>query len=324
MLESLRFVSLLQAVMGGKISGEKTLFLPMLADATAYVNFHDLGLRRQFDIGPLPIRFYSLAYIIGIFAAFWLIKRMLRQPGAPMAERHVDDLLFYAMLGVIGGGRLGYVLAYNLPYFLQHPVEILKLWDGGMSFHGGVAGVMLAIFWVARRSDPRLSFLRICDYIACVMPIGMLLGRLANFVNGELWGRVTDVPWAIIFCDMPARVVGECVSSGLPRHPSQLYQAGLEGLLMLIVLSYAFWRTDARYYPGRLWGMCCVGLGLSRFIVEFVREPDSQLSEFARVTHLSMGQWLTIPFIVLGLWLIWTSGNRRQRIEPFAGTSSVA
>ena len=287
----------------------------MLADATAHVNFNDLGLVRQFNIGPLPIRFYSLAYIIGIFAAFWLIKRMLRQPGAPMAERHVDDLLFYAMLGVIGGGRLGYVLAYHFPHFMRNPVEILKLWDGGMSFHGGVAGVMLAIFWVARRSEPQLSFLRICDYIACVMPIGMLLGRLANFVNGELWGRVTDVPWAIIF---PAS------GSMLPRHPSQLYQAGLEGLLMLIVLSYAFWRTDARYYPGRLWGICCVGLGLSRFIAEFVREPDSQLSEFARVTHLSMGQWLTIPFVLLGVWLIWTSGGRRQRIEPFAGTSSVA
>ena len=115
----------------------------MLADATAHVNFNDLGLVRQFNIGPLPIRFYSLAYIIGIFAAFWLIKRMLRQPGAPMAERHVDDLLFYAMLGVIGGGRLGYVLAYNFPHFMRNPVEILKLWDGGMSFHGGVAGVML-------------------------------------------------------------------------------------------------------------------------------------------------------------------------------------
>lgn len=301
--------------MRGKITGEKALILSIAADATAYVNFADLGLIKEFHIGPLPIRFYSLAYIIGIFSAYWLVRKMCRQPGAPMTDRHIDDLLFYAMLGVILGGRIGYVLFYNLSEYIADPAAIFRLWDGGMSFHGGVAGVTLAIWWVARRSEPKLSFLRICDYIATVMPIGMLLGRLANFVNGELWGRVTDVPWAIIF---PAS------GSLLPRHPSQLYQAGLEGLLMLIILSYAFWRTDARYYPGRLFGMCCIGLGLSRFIVEFVREPDAQLSAFAESTHLSMGQWLTIPFVLLGIWLMWTSKGRRQRIEPFAGTNSIA
>lgn len=299
--------------MGAKTPGEKTLILSLLADATAYTNFNDLGLIREFHIGPLPIRFYSLAYIIGIFGGYWLVKRMLRQPGAPMAERHVDDLLFWAMLGVILGGRIGYVLFYNLDQYLADPVAIVRLWDGGMSFHGGVAGVTLAIWWVARRAG--LSFLRICDYVACVVPFGMLLGRLANFVNGELWGRVTDVPWAMIF---PASGTLD------PRHPSQLYQAGLEGLVMLLLMSWLFWRTKARYNPGMLVGIFAAGMGLARFINEFFREPDSQLLEFARSTGLSMGQWLTVPMILLGLWLAWSAKGRRQRVEPFAGTDSVA
>ena len=292
------------------------MLLAFAADATSYVNFNDLGLSREaFSIGPLPIRWYSLAYIFGIFGAYLLVRRMIRAPGAPMAERHTDDLLFWGMIGVIAGGRIGYVLFYNLSQYLAEPLSIFRLWDGGMSFHGGLIGVLLAIYAVCRRERPPLSFLRVCDYIACVLPVGMLLGRLANFVNGELWGRATDVPWAIIFPE-----------SGTmdPRHPSQLYQAGMEGLLMLIILSYAFWRTDARYYPGRLFGICCVGMGLSRFIAEFVREPDAQLQWLAAQSGLSMGQWLTIPFIALGIWLITSSGKRRQRIEPFAGADSIA
>lgn len=303
--------------MGRKISGEKVLGPTLLAAATAYVNFTSLGLDPiAIELGPLVIRWYSLAYIVGIFSAYWLVKKMLRQPGAPMAERHADDLLFYAMLGVILGGRIGYVLFYNLGEYLKDPLSIFKLWDGGMSFHGGVAGVTLAIWWIARRNG--LSFLRICDYVACAVPIGMLLGRLANFVNGELWGRVTNVPWAIIF---DQRIGG---GGPFPRHPSQLYEAGLEGLLLLILLSYLFWRTQSRYLPGRLVGIFAAGIGLARFLVEFVREPDAQLSEFAASTGLSMGQWLTIPLILLGISLAVTAGKRRQRVEPFAGTDSVA
>ncbi len=305
--------------MGGKIRGEKTLILMLLAQAATYTNFADLGLVNAvyiplpFTDWQLPLRFYSLAYIIGIFAGYWLVKRMLRQPGAPMAERHVDDLLFWAMLGVILGGRLGYVLFYNLDQYLADPAAIVKLWDGGMSFHGGVIGVTLAIWFIARRNG--LSFLRICDYVACVVPIGMLLGRLANFVNGELWGRVSDVPWAIIF---PASGTMD------PRHPSQLYQAGLEGLAMLVLMTFLFWRTKARYNPGLLVGLFAAGMGLARFINEFFREPDAQLLQFAQDTGLSMGQWLTLPMVALGLWLAWSAKGRRQRIEPFAGTDSVA
>ncbi len=309
--------------MGGKILGEKPLLLTMLAEATAnassFTNFDDLGLINQVAIPipfteiELPIRFYSLAYIIGIFAAYWLVKKMIRQPGAPMAERHVDDLLFWAMLGVILGGRLGYVLFYNLDRYIADPVAILRLWDGGMSFHGGVIGVTAAIFYIARKEG--LSFLRVCDYIACTVPIGMLLGRLSNFINGELWGRVTDVPWAIIFP----------LSGTLdPRHPSQLYQAGLEGLFMLLLMTFLFWRTKARYNPGMLVGIFAAGMGLARFINEFFREPDAQLAAFAQTTGLSMGQWLTIPMILVGLWLAWSAKGRRQRIEPFAGADSVA
>ena len=284
-----------------------------LANAATFVNFDDLNIIKQFEIGPLTIRFYALAYIFGIFGAYWLVRKMLRQPGAPMAERHTDDLLFYAMLGVILGGRLGYVLFYGLGYYLENPASIFKLWDGGMSFHGGVVGVVVAIWWVTRRES--LSFLRVCDYVACAVPWGMLLGRLANFVNGELWGRVTEVPWAIIF---PASGTLD------PRHPSQLYQAGLEGALLLGVMAYIFWRTDKRYYPGWLVGLFTLGIGLARFVSEFFRQPDEQLSELALRSGLSMGQWLTIPMIVLGLWLLWTAKARRQRVEPFAGPGSVA
>ena len=147
----------------------------LFAFGASYVNFQDLGLVREFHIGPLPIRFYALAYIIGIFGAYWAVRRMVRQPGAPMADRHIDDLLFYAMLGVILGGRLGYVLFYNFGYYLGNPAKIFALWDGGMSFHGGVMGVTLAIYYVARRNA--LSFLRVCDYVACVVPFAGAAGH---------------------------------------------------------------------------------------------------------------------------------------------------
>jgi phosphatidylglycerol---prolipoprotein diacylglyceryl transferase len=293
--------------------------------AAAPMNFTDLGLNpNALELGPLVIRWYSLAYIVGIFVGYWLVKRMIKRPGAPMAERHVEDLLFWAMLGVILGGRLGYVLFYNLDFYVRQPLDIFKIWDGGMSFHGGVIGVSLAIWWVARSATPKLSWLRVADYIVCVYGFGHLLGRLANFVNGELYGRVTESSWGMTFpCDMPS-VAGQCVSSMLARHPSQLYQAALEGALLLAIMSYAFWRTDARYYPGRLVGLFAIVMGMARFVIEFYREPDTQLLWLQTDTGLSMGQWLTIPMILLGVWLIWTSGGRRQRIESFAGTSSVA
>jgi len=265
------------------------------------IHFADLGLVRGIDLGFFTLRFYSLAYLFGVIFAYWHTSKMIRQPGAPMAQRHVDDLFFYCTLGVIIGGRLGYAAFYTggqtgIPSaFTDFSGEglvkwqLLRLWDGGMSFHGGLIGVTLAMAYVAWRD--RLNFIRVVDYVSVGVPLGMLLGRLANFVNGELWGRVSDVPWAMVF---PG-------AGDLPRHPSQLYQAGLEGLAMLVIMLLLFWKTGARYRPGLLAGVFTLGMGTARFVNEFFREPDAQLADFAARTGLSMGQWLTIPLILTGL-----------------------
>jgi phosphatidylglycerol:prolipoprotein diacylglycerol transferase len=230
-----------------------------------------------------------------------------------MARRHADDMVFYATLGILLGGRLGYVFFYRPAYYFANPLEILQLWDGGMSFHGGVIGVSLGILYMARKQG--LHWLRIHDYVACCVPFGLFFGRLANFVNGELWGRgPTDVPWAVIF-----PTGGE-----VPRHPSQLYEAGLEGLLLGLVLWFLFWKTDARYQPGRLVGTFILVYGLSRFSVEYFRQPDEHLTRLAIESGLSMGQWLTLPMIFGGIYLIATSKGRRERVEPIAGSESVA
>ncbi|MHA7820843.1 MAG: prolipoprotein diacylglyceryl transferase [Erythrobacter sp.] len=266
--------------------------LSLLAASTAVsdpIYWSDLGLRPYlFEIGGFQLRFYSLAYLIGVVFAYWHLSKMIKQPGAPMAQRHADDLFFYCTLGVILGGRLGYAIFYQ-PELWENPLDVLKLWEGGMSFHGGLIGVLVAIFWVAKRGG--LSFLRVCDYVAVNVPMGYMLGRLANFVNGELWGRATDVSWGMVF-----PTGGEIV-----RHPSQLYQATFEGLLMLIVMMALFWMTRARYRPGLLVGVFTTGMAIGRFVNEFFREPDAQLADFAVRTGLSMGQWLTIPLILIGL-----------------------
>ena len=274
------------------------MLLSLLADtsqvAVSAIHFEDLGLRKGIDLGFFELRFYSLAYLAGIVLGYWHLTKMIKAPGSPMAQRHADDLFFYCTIGIILGGRLGYALFYSPDfYLLTHPLEFFKLWEGGMSFHGGVLGVLVAIAWVCRQG--KISFLRTADYIAVNVPFGMMFGRLANFVNGELWGRPTDVPWAMIFPEDPTQ---------LPRHPSQLYEAGLEGALLVVVMLFLFWRTKARWRPGLLVGVFTAGVALGRFIVEFYREPDAQLADFARSTGLNMGQWLTIPMILLGLFLI--------------------
>lgn len=265
------------------------------------IQWADLGLKPGIDLGFFTLRYYSLAYLIGVIFAYWHVSVMLKQPGAPMAQVHADDLFFYCTLGVIIGGRLGYAAFYTggetgIPSAFTDfsgdglvSWQLLRLWDGGMAFHGGLMGVAAAMGYVAWRG--KLNFLRVADYVSVAVPMGMLLGRLANFINGELWGRPTDVPWAMVFpgADLQA------------RHPSQLYQAGLEGLLLLIVMLALFWRTRARYRPGLLVGVFTIGIGLARFINEFFREPDAQLADFAMRTGLSMGQWLTIPLIMAGL-----------------------
>jgi phosphatidylglycerol---prolipoprotein diacylglyceryl transferase len=267
-----------------------SLALAVAANA-APIQWIDLGLKPYlFEIGSFQLRWYSLAYLAGILVGYWQIAKMIKLPGAPMAQRHLDDLFFYCTLGIILGGRLGYATFYS-PELWAQPLELLKLWNGGMSFHGGLIGTAVAMAFVAWRGG--LSFLRVADYVCVVTPFGMLFGRLANFINGELWGKVAESPlaWAMVFPD-----------AGLyPRHPSQLYQAGLEGLLLLVVMLWLFWRTNARFRPGLLAAVFATGMGLARFVAEFFREPDSQLSEFAVRTGLSMGQWLTIPLFAVGV-----------------------
>ena len=275
------------------------------------MRWEDLGLSPvALDLGFLQIRWYSLGYLAGILIGWWYLLKLIAQPGAPMARRHADDMVFYATLGILLGGRLGYVLFYRPGFYLENPLEILQLWDGGMSFHGGVIGTTLGILYMARKNG--LNWLRVHDYVACCAPFGIFLVRLANFVNGELWGRPTDVPWAVIF-----PTGGE-----VPRHPSQLYEAGLEGIALGILLWFLFWKTDARYQPGKLVGFFILGYGISRFLVELVRQPDVGLENLP--WGLTMGQTLTVPMILGGVYLVATAKGRRQRVEAFAGTESVA
>lgn len=284
----------------------------LIPDTYHAIRWEDLGLDPVvFEIGRFKLRWYSLAYLAGIVVGWWYLMKLIAQPGAPMAKRHADDMVFYATLGIILGGRIAYILFYQ-PSMLQNPADILKLWEGGMSFHGGVIGVSCGILYLARKN--KLNWLRIHDYVACCVPPGLLFGRLANFVNHELWGSPTTVSWGVIF---PGG--GE-----VARHPSQLYEAGGEGVLLFILLWYMFWKTDARYQPGKLVGTFILGYGICRFLLEFVREPDEQLRDFAVQTGLHMGQWLSLPMILVGIYLILTAKARRHRIEPIAGSESVA
>ena len=288
-------------------------------DASTAIAWTDLHLSPvAIDLGVFELRWYSLAYLAGIFLGYWYMLKLLKQPGAPMARRHADDLVFYAALGIILGGRLGYVLFYNIGYYAAHPIDVLKLWDGGMSFHGGLVGTVLGILYLAWKE--KLPALRIHDYVACVAPIGLFFGRLANFVNHELWGAPTNVPWAIRFPE----VVAGMEILGPPRHPSQLYEAILEGAVLFAILSWMFWKTEARYQPGKLVGTFGFFYGIFRFLVEFVREPDPQLSAFTQATGLHMGQWLSMPLILGGAYLMWTAKGRRVRVEPTLGSASIS
>ena len=248
------------------------------------------------QIGPLAIRWYALAYIAGIVIGWRIARRLCEALPRAATKEQMDDYVTWATLGIILGGRLGYATFYTggdtgIPSLWAHPGELLQLWNGGMSFHGGLVGTVLAIAWVSWRGG--LPFLRVADYIAVCVPFGMFFGRLANFVNGELWGRVAgpDVPWAMVF---PG-------AGPLERHPSQLYEAVLEGLVLIVVMLWLFWKTRARWRPGLLVGVFTAGIALGRFVVEFFREPDAQLAAFAASTGLSMGQWLTLPLLATGL-----------------------
>ena len=249
-------------------------------------------------LGPVKIHWYGLMYLVGFAATWWLGSRRARQQDN-WTEQQVGDLVFYGAMGVILGGRLGYVLFYDLDSYLAHPLDILKVWHGGMSFHGGLLGVTVAMWLFARNTGKRLF--DVTDFLAPLVPIGLGAGRLGNFINGELWGRVTDVPWAMVFPDPRA--------GGLPRHPSQLYEACLEGLVLFTIL----WIYSRKSRPFMaISAMFLIFYGLFRFVIEFFRMPDSQLG-FIAFHWLTMGQLLSLPMLVLGVvMLVWAFYNNKH------------
>ncbi|GKW51844.1 MULTISPECIES: prolipoprotein diacylglyceryl transferase [Pseudoalteromonas] len=240
-----------------------------------------------FSVGPLSVRWYGLMYLIGFALAMWLANRQAEKPNSGWTKEQVSDLLFYGMLGVILGGRIGYVLFYQFSYFIENPLYLFRIDQGGMSFHGGTLGVItaIAIFAWTRKK----SLFEVGDFVVPLVPLGLLAGRIGNFINGELWGRVTDVPWAFIF-----------PSGGPePRHPSQLYEAFLEGLVLFLILQ---WFIKKPRPAGSVAGVFLLGYGVFRFIVEYFREPDAHLGLFAG--FISMGQILSLPMVIGGLGLL--------------------
>jgi phosphatidylglycerol:prolipoprotein diacylglycerol transferase len=246
-----------------------------------------------FALGPVAVRWYGLMYLAGFFAGWWLGRARIARGHAPVTREQLDDLLFQVVLGIILGGRLGYVLFYKPGYYAGHPLEIFALWQGGMSFHGGFLGVLAAAALFARRH--RVDWWRLMDFLAPLVPLGIAAGRLGNFINGELWGRPTDLPWGMVF-----RGAGEAA-----RHPSQLYQFALEGLALFALL----WWFSARPRPrAQVSALFLISYGVCRFVAEFAREPDEFLGLLA--LGLTMGQWLSAPMIVAGVALI--AWSRRQ------------
>jgi phosphatidylglycerol:prolipoprotein diacylglycerol transferase len=261
----------------------------------------------QFDpvaiaIGPLAVHWYGLMYVAA-FAAFILLGRyrIRTQPATRWSNEELDDLLFWGVMGVVLGGRLGQVLFYEPGYYFSNPAEILAVWKGGMSFHGGLIGVLLALAWHGHKS--RRSFLEVGDFVGPLVPLGLMFGRIGNFINGELWGRLADpsLPWSMVFPHV----------DNLPRHPSQLYQAGLEGLLFFLIL----WWYSARPRPvGAVSGAFLVGYGVFRSLGEFFRTPDQGI--FGQSYIVSMGQWLSLPMILIGVWLLWQAHRRASPPMP--------
>ena len=250
------------------------------------------------DLGFIQIRWYGISYVTGILLAWWLLRVRSARLYELWSADQVADLIFYATLGIILGGRLGSVLFYNLPYYLGHPLDVFKIWEGGMSFHGGLLGVLTAMWLFARRQ--KMRFFDVSDFLAPVVPVGLFLGRIANFINGELWGRPSNLPWAMIFPDPRA--------GNVPRHPSQLYEACFEGLVLFAVL----WWFSSRPRPVMATsGLFLLLYGVFRGLVELVREPDWQIGYLAG-GWLTMGMLLSVPMVVLGILLLYLAYRQRQ------------
>jgi phosphatidylglycerol:prolipoprotein diacylglycerol transferase len=249
-----------------------------------------------FEIGPLAVRWYALAYITGILLGWQYAVYLVKRPPYIMERETLDDFIVWVTVGIIVGGRLGYVLFYKPGYYLDNPLEIAFLWRGGMSFHGGMLGVIGAIILFARQRG--VSMFALGDIVSAVVPIGLFFGRVANFINGELFGRVADVPWAMVFPH----------GGPEPRHPSQLYQAALEGIVLFVVLAIVANRVELRRRPGFIGGAFLSGYAIARIVGEFFREPDAHLGFI--LGPITMGQLLSVPMLIAGIWLIVSSGKR--------------
>ena len=264
----------------------------------------------MFSIGPVSLHWYGFMYLVGFVFALWLASRRASKPNSGWTKNEVENLLYIGFVGVFVGGRLGYVFFYNLPVFLDDPLYLFKVWDGGMSFHGGLIGVICAMMWFVHRT--RRRFLQVSDFVAPLIPFGLGMGRIGNFINGELWGRVTlDTPWAFLFPNSRSEDIQLAAQDPslipileqygvLPRHPSQLYEMFLEGVVLFLILNL-FVRKPRPM--GSVSGLFLIGYGAFRIIVEFFRQPDAQLGLFSGI---SMGQILSIPMIIIGvLMIIW-------------------
>ena len=263
-----------------------------------------------FSIGPLAIHWYGLAYVAGILLGWAYARRIAANdslwPGnaSPISRTQLDDFIVWAALGVVLGGRLGYIFFYDLSAVLHNPIRAVEIWNGGMSFHGGLTGTTIAMILFARRHA--ISVWSLFDIVATVVPFGLFFGRIANFINGELWGRAADVPWAMVFCSphVIAAHNGICPAGPDPRHPSQLYEASIEGIILFLVLFILTRWALALKKPGTVSGIFVIGYALSRIFVEFFRQPDEQLGYLLGTNWLTMGMVLSLPMVAIGLWAV--------------------
>jgi len=281
----------------------------------------------SWHVGPLGVRWYALAYIAGILLGWRYCVGLVKNPrlwgGRPPTATpvQVDDLILWITLGVVLGGRIGSVLFYNTSMIWTRPAEIFQIWNGGMSFHGGMIGVALALVLYAR--SQKIDILRLADLIAPCVPFGLFFGRIANFINGELWGRVTDVPWAMVFCNQTIlKEYGSCPAGILPRHPSQLYEATLEGVVLFLILRWATHKAGWLRRQGAVTGLFLTFYALFRISLENVREPDANMPIFP--LGLTMGMILSIPMVLVGIWLVWSGLKRPEAAAPPAEPSRAA
>lgn len=261
-----------------------------------------------FSIGPVALRWYGFMYLLGFLGALFIANKAADKSGGEWSRNQVSDLLFYGFLGVVLGGRIGYVLFYQFDYFLSDPIYLFKIWTGGMSFHGGLIGVATSVYIYARKINK--SFLQVSDFVVPLVPIGLATGRLGNFINAELWGRQTDVPWAMVFPSDPLQ---------LPRHPSQLYEFFLEGVVLFIIL-FIFTRKPRQL--GLASGIFLIGYGIFRTIIEFYREPDAHLGLY--FSFISKGQILSIPMILCGILVIYIGQLSHEKIAIAKTTDKKA